>query len=95
MNHICPNTKYNNWKRNEKRPQWFLTEGWVDISLKGGCVVEISLRFSYEIASLQFCGMKVYIVGVKGRKVTLYFRQTESFTGTSRDGLSREVLAKW
>ena len=38
--------------------------------------------------------MRVYIVWVKGKKVTLEILQVESFVDTSRDGLSREVLAK-
>ena len=38
--------------------------------------------------------MNVYIVWVKGHKVTLKILQVECFTGISRDGLSREALAK-
>ena len=38
--------------------------------------------------------MRVYIVWVKGKKVTLKILQVECFVGTSRDGLSRKVLAK-
>ena len=39
--------------------------------------------------------MRVYIVWVKSKKVTLKILQAESFTGTSRDGLSREALEKY
>ena len=38
--------------------------------------------------------MRVYIVWVKGKKVTFKILQAESFAGISQDGLSREVLAK-
>ena len=38
--------------------------------------------------------MKVYIVWVKGKKVTLKILQVERFAGILRDDLSREALAK-
>ena len=38
--------------------------------------------------------MRLYIVWVKGKKVTLKILQAECFAGTSSDGMSREVLAK-
>ena len=38
--------------------------------------------------------MRIHIVWVKGNKVTLKILQAESFTSTSRDGLSHEVLTK-
>ena len=44
---------------------------------------------------LPFWVMRVYIVWVKGMKVTLKILQAKSFVDTSRDGLSREVLAKY
>ena len=39
--------------------------------------------------------MRVYIVWVKDKKVTLKILQAKSFAGTSQDDLSREVLAKF
>ena len=37
----------------------------------------------------------MYIVWVKGKKVTLKILQAESFVGTSLDGMSHEVLTKY
>ena len=45
---------YNNGRGNEKKLQWFLTKGWVALSLKGGCVVETS-RVSMN-SLFYFCG---------------------------------------
>ena len=39
--------------------------------------------------------MRLYIVWMKGKKVTLKILQAESFVGTSLDGMSHEVLAKY
>ena len=39
--------------------------------------------------------MRVYIVLVKGMKVTLKNLQVKNFVGTLQDGLSHEVLAKY
>ena len=38
--------------------------------------------------------IRVYIVWVNGKKVTLKILQAECFTGTLQDGLSREALTK-
>ena len=38
--------------------------------------------------------MRVYIVWVKGKKVTLKIIQTERFASISQEGLTRETLAK-
>ena len=38
--------------------------------------------------------MRVYIIWVRGKKVTLKILQVESFMGTLQDGLSRKVFAK-
>ena len=45
--------------------------------------------------TLQFVGNKgTYIVWVKGKKVTHKNLQVECFTSTSREGFTRETLAK-
>ena len=61
----------------------------------GVCVVEnLSRVFLSELSLILLWVMRVYIVWVKGKKVTLKIFQAECFIGTLRDGLSFEVLAK-
>ena len=61
----------------------------------GMCVIEnLSRVFLYEWLPLHLWVIRVHIVWVKGKKVTLKILKAESFEGTSRDGLSREVLMK-
>ena len=59
------------------------------------CVVENLFRvFLSKQPLLLLWVMRVYIVWVKGKKVTLKIIQEECFVGTSRDGLSCKALAK-
>ena len=59
------------------------------------CVVENLLRvFLSNWLLIHLWVMKVYIVWVKGKKVTLKILQAESFVGILRDGPSREALTK-
>ena len=59
------------------------------------CVVQnLSWVFLFEWPLLFLWVMRIYIVWVKGKKVTLKIPQAECFTGTSLDGLSCEALAK-
>ena len=63
----------------------------------GVCVVEnLSKVFLSKYPVLHLWVMKVYIVWVKGREVTLKKKnlQTECFATVSREGLTRETLAK-
>ena len=59
------------------------------------CVVEnLSRVFLSKQPFLLLWVMRVYIVWVKGKKVTLKILQAKCFVGTSRDGLSHEALTK-
>ena len=61
----------------------------------GMCVVEnLSRVFLSEWPLLHLWVMRVYIVWVKGKKVTHKNLQVECFTSTSREGFTRETLAK-
>ena len=61
----------------------------------GVCVVKnLSRVFLSEWPQLHLWVMRVYIVWVKGKKVTLKILQAECFVTTSREGLTRETLAK-
>ena len=79
----------------ENRLQRFLTKGWVVLFLSKNwvCCRNFSRVFSQQPPLLLWV-MRVYIVWVKGKKVTLKILQIESFAGTSRDGLSCKVLTK-
>ena len=62
------------------------------------CAVKTSLGFFFffslnNLLTLLWV-MSVYIVCVKGIRVTFKILQAKSFMSTSRDGLSREVLVK-
>ena len=66
-----------------------LSERWVC------CVVEnLSRVFLSKQPLLLLQVMRVYIIWMKGKKVTLKILQVESFVDTSRVGPSRETLAK-
>ena len=59
------------------------------------CVMENLFRVFFWIVFLTFVGNEgIYIVWVKGKKVTLKILKAESFAGTSRGGTSCETLAK-
>ena len=61
----------------------------------GMCVVENLFRmFLFGWPLLHLWVIRVYIVWVKDKKVTLKIFQVENFAGTSRDGLSHEALEK-
>ena len=62
----------------------------------GVCVVEnLSKVFLFEWPLLHLWVMRVYIVWVKGREVTLKKNlQAECFVTVSREGLTHETLAK-
>ena len=61
----------------------------------GVCVVEnLSRVFLSGWPHLHLWVMRVYIEWVKGMKVLFKILQAECFVSTSRDNLSREVLAK-
>ena len=66
------------------------------LSLKYGCIVlqKLIQGFLSEQSLLLLWVMMVYIVQVKGKKVTLKILQAKCLVGTLRDGLSREVLTK-
>ena len=56
------------------------------------CCRNLSRVFSLNIAYFTFVGNEgIYIVWVKGKKVTLKILKAESFAGTSRGGTSRET----
>ena len=59
-------------------------------------VENLSRVFLSEWSLIHLWVMKVYIVWVKGREVTLKKKnlQTECFATVSREGLTRETLAK-
>ena len=59
----------------------------------GVCVVEnLSRVFLFEWPHLHLWVMRVYIVWVKGKKVTLKkILQAESLAGISREGLTHEI----
>ena len=60
------------------------------------CCKNLSWDFSLNIVFfLLLWVMRVYIVLVKGMKVTLKNLQVKNFAGTLQDGLSHEVLAKY
>ena len=68
-----------------------LSKRWVCV-----CVVEnLSRVFLSEWTPLLLWVMRVYIVWVKGKKITLKFLQAESFVSISWEGLTRETLAKF
>ena len=59
------------------------------------CVVEnLSRVFLSKQSPLLLCVMRVYIVWVKGKKVTFKILQAESFAGTSWVGPTREIVVK-
>ena len=61
----------------------------------GVYVVEnLSRVFLFEWPLILLWVMRVYIVWVKSRKVTLKILKIESFTGISWEGLSCETLTK-
>ena len=61
----------------------------------GVCIVEnLSRVFLFEWPPLYLWVMRVYIVWVKGKKVTLKILQAKCFTSTLREGLTRETLMK-
>ena len=61
----------------------------------GVCVVEnLSRVFLSEWPYIYLWVMRVYIIWVKGRKSHLKNLQAECFTTVSREGLTRETLAK-
>ena len=59
------------------------------------CCRNLSRIFFLNSLSLLLWVMRVYIVWVKSKKVTLKIFQVKSSAGTSRDGLSHKVLAKY
>ena len=59
------------------------------------CVVEnLSRVFLSKQPFLLLWLIRVYIVWMKGKKVTFKILQAECFAGTSQDGLSHKALAK-
>ena len=61
----------------------------------GVCVVEnLSRGFLFEWPPLLLWVIRVYVVWVKGKKVTLKNLQTECFATTSQEGLTHETLVK-
>ena len=66
-----------------------LSKRWVSYVVKN-----LSRVFFSEWSLILLWVMRVYIIWVKGKKVTLKILQAECFTGTLQDGLSREALTK-
>ena len=59
------------------------------------CCRNLSRVFFLNSLSLLLWVMRIYMVWMKCKKVTLKIYQAKSFIDTSRDGLSHEVLAKY